>query len=309
MKRTSITCAALLGVVCGAGPTAVLADDGFTDPTTVDPAQTVTVSAYVGFTGAGHVANGIALRNRTMGTISVRGVPAGAGIIKAYLYWNFSDTAAVGPASSGVLFNGNSGSGTKVADNLDPCWSLAGNHTYRRDVTTLIPVGAPNQDYEVVCSSSGTTTGANPWLPTVTGKKFEGATLVIIHTEAASRAVVIYDALSGTEFASALTLNLVHPFSLSGSGVLTMSGADGQRSGGHSNGGLSNETGFFNGVQISGPPVGNSDWDGSAGLPMPQLWDVHSHVVTVRTSPSVVSWVATGDCLVPTVLVIEANTP
>jgi hypothetical protein len=269
----------------------------------------VTVTSNDVYTQAAHVASGIVMRNRTEGTIGLRGVPAGASLRRAYLYFNYSDTAAIGAVSSTVLFDGNAVKGVKVADNADPCWGLAGNHTYRADVTTLVRAGTPNQDYEVILASTGTTTGANPWLPTVSGKKFQGATLLVVHSASAPSAVVIYDALSGTEFsATTLTATLVHPISLSGTGLYTMSGADGQRGGGHDNT-ISNEIGFFNGVQLSGPPVANSDWDGSAGLPLPQLWDVHTHNASIANPSSVVKYVSSGDCLVPVVFVVQANTP
>jgi hypothetical protein len=87
-----------------------------------------------------------------------------------------------------------------------------------------------------------------------------------------------------------------------------MSGADGQRGTGGYDNGASNETGFFNGAQISGPPVAASDWDGAAGLPLVQLWDVHTHIVSY-TSSTVEYTAATGDCLVPVVFVLQAATP
>jgi hypothetical protein len=179
-------------------------------------------------------------------------------------------------------------------------------------VTAFVPSTNPNQDYVVVTATSGSTAGRNPWLssPPAPATLQEGATLVVVFRGASSStAVVIYDALSGTEFSSSLSLTLVHPFSLSGSGKYTMSGADGQRGSGDNNT-SSNETGFFDGFQISGPSVAASDWDGSAGLPEPQLWDVHSHNVSFSSSASSsVSYSAGTDCLVPVVFVLQATTP
>jgi hypothetical protein len=309
VKKRIVACAALLGVACVASPGSLLADQGASGPNSVNPALAVTVTTTDFYTQAAHVANGIVMRNRTEGTIGLRGVPAGASLRRAYLYWNYSDTTAIGGATSTVLLDGNAVKGVKTADNADPCWGLVGNHTFRADVTTLIRPGTPNQDYEVVLASTGTTTGANPWLPPVGGKKFEGATLLVVYAASTPTAVAIYDALGGTEFsATTLSATLVHPISLSGTGFFTMCGADGQRGGGHDNG-ISNEPGSFNGGQISGPPVANSDWDGSAGLPLPQLWDVHTHVVSVVNPSSLVSYTSAGDCLVPVVFVLQANTP
>lgn len=272
------------------------------------------VERFNSFTRAEHVANGTTLRDRTSGTIQLRGVPASRNLLAAYLYWNFSDASATGPATSPALFNGNAVLGTKTADNADPCWGRTGNHTYRATVTAFIPATNPNQDYVVVTATSGSTAGRNPWLtsPAAPATLQEGATLVVIFRGATGSAVVIYDALSGTEFSTSLTATLVHPFSLSGAGLYTMSGADGQRGAGHSNF-LSNEAGFFNGAAISGgATIVASDWDGSAGWPLPQLWDVHTHIVSFISGfpgSSTVDYTSPGDCLVPVVFVLQGTTP
>jgi len=314
MKKVLIAFVASLGLVWVTNPGSVLANgaNGLRDKnTTASPVQGISIPEFIHFTSSQHVANGVALRNRASGTIHLRGVPAGRSLRAAYLYWNFSDASAVGADTSGALFNGNAVTGRKTADNTDPCWGMAGNHTYRAIVTPFMTGANPNQDYNVVVASSGiTTSGANPWLSSP-GTKEEGATLVVVFASGgASTAVVIYDALSGTEFSSSLSLTLTHPISLSGTGLYTMSGADGQRGSSGYNNAASNETGFFNGAQISGPPVAASDWDGAAGLPLVQLWDVHTHVVSYTSTSSTVEYTAaTGDCLVPVVFVLQATTP
>jgi hypothetical protein len=309
----------LAGIVCTAvisfsSPRVALAEKGLSDSAVLSPQASIskTVSAFANFVNAAHVANGVALRNRDSGTIHLRGVPSGNTVIKAYLYWNFSDTAAIGSTTTTALFNGNVVIGNKRADSLDPCWGLTGNHTYRADVTNFVLPAKPNQDYNVAIAfnSATVTSGENPWLSSPGNRKLEGATLIVVFSNEGT-AVALYDDLSGTEFAqTTLTVTLVHPISLSGTGLYTMSGADGQRGSGHDNF-ASNETGFFDGVQISGPPVAASDWDGAAGLPLPQLWDVHTHVVTYPrgVASSVVSYSAGADCLVPVVFVLQGNSP
>ena len=84
-----------------------------------------------------------------------------------------------------------------------------------------------------------------------------------------------------------------------------MVGADGQRGIGHTN--IGNELTFFNGSQIAGPPVASSDWDGSDGWPLPQLWDTHTHNVTLNGSISSVRYQGSLDCLVPVAFVIDAD--
>lgn len=270
-----------------------------------------TFSANLVVTGASHVANGVALRNRTSGWIPLRGVPNGSTVEKAFLYWNFSDTKVTGSVGSPALFNGNRVNGIKRADNADPCWNMTGNHTYRANVTELIPADNPNQDYEVVLFFSGatSTTGQNPWSPTETQNiRLDGATLVVIYSNASTtgKIVRIYDGLNGSEFSGGTaTFTLTHA-ATSGSGLFTMSGADGQRGSGHDNHStISNELTTFNGTQIAGPSAAASDWDGSTGLPLPQLWDVHTHIVTFSGTSSVVEYTAGTDCLVPVVFILE----
>jgi hypothetical protein len=313
MKKILIAFVASLGLVWVTNPGSVLANgaNGVRDEnTTASPVQ-VNIGEMFHFLNAEHVANGVALRNRTSGTIHLRGVPAGRSVKAAYLYWNFSDASAVGADTAPALFNGNAVTGTKTADNTDPCWGRAGNHTYRATVTTLMPRTQPNQDYKVVTADSGSTSGENPWLSTPDGTIQEGATLVVVFgSGGASTAVLIYDALSGTGFSSSLSLTLTHPMiGLSGTGLYTMSGADGQRGTSGYDNTFSNETGFFDGTQISGPPVAASDWDGAAGLPLVQLWDVHTHIVSYTGTSSLVEYFSSGDCLVPVVFVLQANTP
>lgn len=258
------------------------------------------------FADSAHVANGIALRNRDSGWIPVRGVPVGGIVVKAYLYWNFSNTAAIGANSDQALFEGNRVVGAKVADNGDPCWSMAGNHTYRADVTAFMPIYRPNGDYRVMLFSSSSTSGQNPWNPSEAETiRTEGATLVVVYrstTLTVGKVVNIYDKLTGSGFSASATFTLNNTFS--GSGLFTMTGADGQRQG-YTNS-ASNETTLFDTTQIAGPPIAASDWDGSSGWPLPQLWDVHTHQVDFNGSGnSAITYTAGADCLVPVAFVLQ----
>lgn len=252
------------------------------------------------FKQASHVANGVALRNRTSGTIHLRGVPVGSKVLQALLYWNFSDRNEEGPNRLPVLFSGNVVMGTKTADSKDPCWGMVGNHSYVADVTPYVNImGHPNQDYEVVLlfDSSTSTTGQNPWAPWESQElRTEGATLIVIY-EDTSGPLFVYDSLNNSMFFSSAVFNFTH-WGLNGHALFTMAGADGQLH-------VTNELTFFNGQQIAGCPVTNSDWDGSDGWPLPQLWDTHTHTVTLGNGTSEVKYVTNGDCLVPVVFVID----
>jgi hypothetical protein len=59
------------------------------------------------FEYADHVANGIAMRNRTAGTIHLRGAPVPSKVLVALLYFNFSDGSRDGQRNVPVLFNAN----------------------------------------------------------------------------------------------------------------------------------------------------------------------------------------------------------
>lgn len=287
-----------------------LAANGVVGPgQAVQPMVVRTIAPVATILAAGHVANGVALRNMVSGTIATRGVPAGAPIKAAFLYWNYGDNLAVGAATETMIFNGHLVTGVKVADNADLCWGGTGNHTYRTNVGAFIPLSNPNQDY-YIGGGGVTTNGLNPWVanPTTT-RKNNGAALIVFYGSTTAVPVagdaMLYDTFSGTAMiGGGGTFTLTHA-ALTGAAQFTMVGADGQRGAGNTNT-ASNEIGKFDTVQFSGPPVAASDWDGSAGLPTPQLWDVHTHDVTLNgTTSSVVDYTTPTDCVAPVVFIID----
>lgn len=267
------------------------------------------------FDRADHVANGVALRNRTSGTIHLRGVPVKSNVLQALLYWNFSDRKEVGLDTLPVLFNGNLLNGKKTADSADPFWGMAGSHSYVADATQYVNTGGhPNQDYEVVLlfDSSTSTTGQNPWSPwELQDVRTQGATLIVIYENPDTTGpLFVYDYLNNSMFYSYAQFQLAHPYpypSSSTDALFTMVGADGQLGSGYNT--FASELTFFNGIQIAGIPVTNSDWDGSDGWPLVQLWDTHTHIVTLNsgTSNSTVEYQSHGDGLVPVAFVIDAK--
>ena len=274
------------------------------------PAPRPRIEPAFKFAKARHVANGVAMRNRTSGTIHLRGVPNGRRVISALLYWNVLDNAFIGSNTFPVLFNGNRVNGTKTADSPDPCWSgVIGSHSYVANVTQFVDgSGHPNQDYEVVLQFDEltSTTGQNPWDPVeFQDVRAEGAGLIVVYEDPFSGPLYIYDDLSNSMFFSNATFNLGHNLHRR-SALFTMFGADGQRGFGHNNL-LTNEMTFFNLAQIAGNPVTNSDWDGSDGWPLPQLWDTHTHIVSLFGNTSTVRYQTGGDCLVPVAFVIDVN--
>ena len=132
--------------------------------------------------------------------------------------------------------------------------------------------------------------------PVEAGQKVrvEGATLVMVYrNQDTTGPLFVYDALNNSMFGGTAQFDLLHP-NLASAGRFTMVGADGQRGGGHDNS-ASNELTFFDGNQIAGPPVASSDWDGSDGWPLPQLWDTHTHNVKLNGAMSSVRYQASND--------------
>ena len=262
---------------------------------------------------ADHVANGVAMRNRTSGTIHLRGVPNGSTVALALLYWNFIDNNKVGPTSMPALFNGNLVTGTRTADSDDPCWVLGGggSHSYVANVTSFVNTTShPNQDYDVVLLFSGVTvtSGENPWPSQLQSVRPEGATLIVIYQNNNTLGEVnVYHDLNNSMFTGIANFGFSHsPAPSFAADLFTTIGADGQLGGGLSRT-VANETTTFNGVQIAGPPITHTNWDGSDGWPLVQLWDTHTHQVTLGTATSLVTFQSFGDCLVPVAFVLDAN--
>jgi hypothetical protein len=254
-----------------------------------------------------HVAAGVALRNRTRGFIQLRGVPSKSRVVRSFLFWNLSSSEERGPDGMPVLFDGNVVSGRKTADNTDPCWGRAGNHSYVADVTSYTDQsGGPNQDYEVVLPfTEGTSTsGEDPWT-SADGSKvlLEGASLVVVfQNDSTTGPLYLFAPPGDNMFVSGATY--VFPSPGIGAGQFTMIGGDGQRGFGHDNF-ASNELTFFDGALIAGPSVAASDWDGSDGLTLPQLWDTHTHLVKFANAFSQVDYAQSLDCLVAVGFVLD----
>lgn len=287
--------------------------DGSTLPSITQGIVEVKVEPWKTFSGqVDFVANGVALRNRAQGVIHLRGVPEGARVINAYVWWGIQTNNEVGkPPASQIYFNGNKIPGVNTCNTLDPCWGLASFSAYRGRVTNFVPAKEPNGDYLITLKNPTAinTTGGDPWNPiTAENRKLEGATMVVVYSfdGLPRRWVSLYDSGVCGMFSSSYKATLFHPAS-SGNRVLFGAwGADGQRGSSHTDS-IARETTSFNGVQIAGagtpaPRTTDSDWNGSDGFPLPQLWDTHVHDVSglVRSPTfSLVDYSASGDCLVP----------
>lgn len=121
----------------------------------------------------GYVAAGAGLRNRGSGTINVAGIPAGAGVKKAYLYW-----AILNPVSPGgaMELNDVDVADVALASTDDPCWTAGNVWTFRADVTALV---SGNGAYKVDGYPTGLVDNSDPWSNNVQPLA-EGASLVVL---------------------------------------------------------------------------------------------------------------------------------
>jgi hypothetical protein len=161
--------------------------------------------------------------------------------------------------------------------------------------------------------ASSSVNGANPWGPSTPniGPLAEGASLVVIYSSKLENTighVTIYDVgLAGFEFQttpfSYSLLSLPGP-TAGVEGIFTEIGGDGQVGAGvFASSSTSGETVSLNGTIIAGPGspyIEDSDWNGTDGVSLNQLWDTHTHGVTgVLDSPTnSVVITAPGDCLI-----------
>lgn len=128
--------------------------------------------------GGGIVSEGIGLAVRSgaaaSGSIQIAGVPAGAQIERAFLYW-----AVLAADDSSVVFNGQSVTGPRIGRSPDTCWFGApggsdpahDNRVYRADVSGLV---GGNGTYAV--SGVGNGTGVLPG-------DAQGASLVVVYSQ------------------------------------------------------------------------------------------------------------------------------
>jgi hypothetical protein len=154
---------------------------------------------------------------------------------------------------------------------------------------------------------SGRKDGSDPWLSSLVYPLAEGASMVIVGT--GTYTVGIYDTgFTATTFETTFTYTLNLPGTVTTDALWDNIGADGQ-AGGSMTGGRADdpetslETTTINSVQISGAGGldNDSDWNGSAGLPIPQLWDDTGHDIFSAVSGNTTaafSIFAPGNCLV-----------
>lgn len=231
----------------------------------------------------GHVAAGVAMRNRGAGTIKLTGVPKGAKIRQAYLYWVTLNKKKTSAMARGRI-NGKPVAAKYVGGCREPCWGAGKSHVFRADVTKHVK---GNGSYRLSEFASGSSSGGDPWKTAKKLPLLEGATLMVVYEDNKSplRTVVLYD---GCKFFTGLeTFNMtLQGFKANNASQakLTVFGADGQVGvGTRPIAGLNRETLTFNGKSIASGTK-RSPWNGADGKPLPLLWDTHSYDVSKHVS-------------------------
>ena len=246
----------------------------------------------------GHVAKGVAWRNRGNATLNLSGIPADAVVEAAYLYWAVLNPTATEAMATGRI-NGEVIVGARFGSCADPCWNAGATWTYRADVTEHV---TGNGSYRLTAFASGLRTAESPWSGNNVLPYAEGATLVVIYRQATApvRTVVLFEGCQYFDSATRFVFPAISGFVADpvNNARLTVFGADGQMNIPQA----AQEILEFNGTTIAGPTP--SPWNGADGAS--QLWDTHTYDVTslvTRNSKRVTvanAGVSTGgyDCVI-----------
>jgi hypothetical protein len=245
----------------------------------------------------GYVAAGVGLRNRGAGTITLSGIPSGAVVQAAYLYWSVLGGAAEPATFRSATIDGTPVTGTKVGSGPAPCWStVTTGYAYRATVTTLV---GGNGVYALSGFASGVTSGADAFSTAEVPPLTDGASLVVVFRKSTYplTRVVIADGYGMVNTAAGLTATIPFGFAATtpaGQVQTTFVGGDGQQN-------LTEPASTINGEAIP-----QADWDGT-DPPSPagsqgNLWDTDTVTPRNQVKPgntSAVVKVAGGpDCLV-----------
>jgi len=252
----------------------------------------------------GYVAKGIGMRNRGYGTIVITGVPRGAKVVAAYLYWGVIAKRKTTNLARGVFY-GYGITGRHIGTSANPCWGPVGNkwkhYAYRANVTKFIRRRI-NGRYRLQGFASGRTDGKNPWKTTAKPPLMEGASLVIAFRKSGYplTKMFIYNGSATTMCGPVLSVS-VSGFTATdpvGPVYTTFIGADGQDI-------------VETGSTCRGVSVPEADWDGTdrqdgRNFRHGNLWDTDTASVgkILRPGDTSVQITTTGnapsscDCLV-----------
>jgi hypothetical protein len=285
--------------------------------------------------GVDHAAAGTGTRNAGYGTIRLRGVPVGATIVRAWLYWGAVYANPV-PNSANVNFNGTTITGRRLSVTTpEPCWLFQNARfiAFRANVRPLLAAGI-NADYKVTNLASAITNGTDPFtcappfsFPATPAQ--EGATLLVVYSHKSVPATSRTWIHHGPRLVTGNT-TITHGLSptVPTHTVIkqTRFGGDGQV--GCSLFGVTALNGeltllgpnAFNLLQVKGPGSTinqDSDWSGHDGASLNQLWDTRTdafgsvnqvtNLIPAGSNQYVVSYTGVGDCFVTVAHVLTAR--
>jgi hypothetical protein len=308
VMSTALTVAAVAGGAGASPPTAAAAPPPSTGSggltSSQDQGQRAPAAAPKTYKSylikGGYVAAGVSLRNRGSGTINVGGIPAGAKVKSAYLYWSVLGAAKEGSSYKKGKFAGANITGTKIGSGDTPCWpGTAKGYAYRSDVTKKVK---KNGSFKLKSFASSVHDGRDPFTTTSKAPLAEGASLVVVYTKSTYplTRVVIANGYSMVSSSPGATVTMPFGFAATnpvGEVKTTFIGGDGQSNGDEP------------ASRVNGVPVPGADWDGTDG-PLPRysagnLWDTDtvalpnvvkpgdtSAKVQVNGGPDCLGWVA-----------------
>jgi hypothetical protein len=284
---------------------------------------------------ASQASGGCALRNLAGCGFTVSGGPGGQSGYNgpaqaAKLYWAVLVGSLPAPSNSFTLLVAlpqlkvSVITGVLIATTGDPCWGSAGTAIYKGSVPLSgIPAGTGNYYVKTVIPAPGTTSGQDPFITGGVFPAWEGVSLVLAGTGTGT--VSLYDKGLPGEFVGSTNYTLFVQPSTTGFSRFDDINADGQIGPGITpQAGVPGKVLLLNGVEISGSnlytpfttaPNPNSDYDGSTGAPLPQLWDNEAHdisgvpVMDPITSAIDLNVVVNGgtDCLVTIAHVVGSS--
>ena len=266
-SRAILVGAAIAILTLGGG--AAFAQDGTVGSSNSDSVVGTLANSYSTVVNGDFVAAGVGLRGTGTGMINVSGIPAGATVQSAFLYWVTIGTSNTftNPTLDGMPVNG-----ALIGSGGDTCWGASGNFGYRADVSSMV---SGNGTYTIAgLPNSG---------PGVDDS--QGASLVVVYSDptAPARAILINDGIvtldsNGDVYTDTLT-GFVPDSPLTGAHVTYLMG-DGQNFGSPMT---------FNSQTVT------MSFPGADG----PLWDTLDFDVTATnpTDPVDSTLTITGDCL------------
>jgi hypothetical protein len=126
------------------GPALLRNDANFSTPT--GPAASRLTQSFAATIAGDYVASGVGLRggvapsfgpSPASGPITIKGIPSGARVLRAFLYWGMLDDGE-SPTLHVMNFDGHQVNGTLLGSGPDTCWGRQSSFSYRADVTPFV---------------------------------------------------------------------------------------------------------------------------------------------------------------------------